>query len=176
MNTKLIRNLKKGKLSAYKELFDEWYPKMVHYAYSLIRDPQSAEDIVQQVFIKVWEKRKSLVEDGEIGSFLYVLTKRSCLNWIRDHKQSEDLDESTRSAETDPLDILIEKERESIINRTIDSLPKQRRKAFIFNAVEQLSDNDIADLMHLSVRTVQKHLELARKDMRFYLGDGKNFS
>lgn len=158
----LIKGLKKGDYKSYEILFRMYYAKFVHYAESIVEDRDVAKDLVQEAFMKVWLNRNNLKENLSINNFLFVLVRRSALNFIRDRKIAESLDESL---------ILVDNQEyidDNIVQleSIIDSMPSQRRTVFKKSRQEGLRNKDIAQQMNLSEKTVERHITLAMNDLR----------
>lgn len=171
-NKHLVAGLRKGDPESYKALFQMFYVKFVNFVDCIIRDEDSAKDIVQEAFAKVWASREKLNEELSIENYLYVIVKRLMLNHIRDNKKFQDslnadLQELTQiSREGGVEDIVIAREAKTVIDLTVASMPPQRRKAWLLSREKGLSNKEIADAMGLSVRTVDRHLSMALSEIR----------
>ena len=165
---KLIIGLKKGDMRAYERAFHSYYPKLVHFADYIVRDFALAKDLVQNVFMKVWRFRERLDSNLSLNNYLYVLTKREILNYLRSKKTFESLDTLTElpgnNRATDAnVDI-------SIIREQVDKLPVQRRKVFMMSRFYGLSNKEIAQQLSLAEKTVERHITLADKQLRDDIG------
>lgn len=120
--------------------------------------------------MKVWLRRATLKEEESLYVYLYVLTKYEVLNYFR-HKSTRIIDRLSDHSSWDVADASIdetmrEMELSSALEAAVEALPPRRREIFRMSRFEQLSAKEIAERTGLSVRTVEKHLELALRDLR----------
>lgn len=168
---KLIIGLRNGHYDSYKVLFDEYFENFVVFADKFLRDRSASEDLVQEAFTKLYINRSCLDEGKSLGSYLYVIVKRLILNSLRDAKNSKRTKIQQPVDEAYPFlqgfDTKLEyEELYRIVAEAIESMPPQRREVFILSRVRNMANKDIADLLNLSVRTVEKHLSLGLSDIR----------
>lgn len=165
----LIGLLREGDSLSFEILFQKYYVRFINFVKSLIKDQHTAEDIVQNVFMKVWVNRASLHPDQSIHNWMYVLTKHEVLNYIRNRKvvmQVErllDLDPTEQPLTEDTVDY---RELDQKIKEFIALMPEQRRKVFLLSRYRGMTNGQIASLMGLSVRTIDRHINLALTSLR----------
>lgn len=167
----LIAGLKRGDHDSYKTLFRLYYAKFVNFVNSIIKDPQVAQDLVQEGFIRVWKNRAKLDENLSLENYIYVIVKRLVLNYIRDCKTAESIDnESTAQIRNNPSDsqdlLLIANETRFRIQNIVENMPVQRKKVFIMSRYRHLSNKEIAEELNITVKAVEKHISLALADLR----------
>lgn len=168
----LIIGMKYGDEECFDELFRKYYPRFHTYTNRLTHDHYLAEDIMQNVFLKLWLNRLKLDERYSVVSYLYVLTKNEILNQMRYDRNHPCINDKLLMvcrhlyAEND-TDY---KELYSKVLEAVERLPKRRREVFKMNRFEFMSAAEIAERLGLSVRTVEKHLELAMRNIRQTLG------
>ena len=155
--------------AAFRELFDRYFTGLVMYAteFSIAKD--DAEDLVQDVFVILWEKRKTVVTDG-IKTYLFKATKNKCLNYLA-HLKVRSQYQNTVLKEQQPADTLntefyVECELQKLLEDAIDLLPPQRKKVFMMSRFEGKSFAQIADELNISPNTVDKHIHLALMTLR----------
>lgn len=153
-------------------IFREWYTPLVRFADSLLRDTDMAEDCVQRVFIRVWEKREEIAIELSVKAYFYRAVRNACLNVIKHRKveaeySREHLAFSGISSEMDTET----GELEQAIARAIASLPDQCRKVFELSRFEGMKYAEIAEGLNISVKTVENHMGKALRMMRSELGD-----
>lgn len=160
--------IKNGNQDAFKRLFLEYYSTICHFLFRVLGDFDVAEDVAQDIFMKVWLRRSALDEKKSVKSLLYVMAKNTALNLLRKKKTLVDESAEDLSIPCDSRadDSILLKELSKSIADCVLSMPAQRKKAFLLSRVEKLSNKEIAELTNLSVRTVEKHLELAIKDIK----------
>ena len=158
---KLIQGLKRGDMKAYEQAFHTYYPKFVRFADYIVKDMSVAKDLVQNVFLKVWRYRDRLDPSLSLRNYLYVLTKREVLNYLRTKRMFESLDAS--------LEVPGDASRpdnspdEALMRKQVSKLPEQGRNVFIMSRFYGLSNKEIARHLSISQKTVERHITLARK-------------
>lgn len=165
----LIEMLREGDSLSFEILFQQYYVRFYNFCRNLIKDSHAAEDIVQNVFMKVWLNRRNLHPDQSIHNYIYVLTKHEVLNHIRDRRvytQVERLIMTDQPAASITDDTLQLRELDERVRRFIASMPGQRRKVFLLSRYRGMSSKDIAKLLGLSVRTVDRHINLALTSLK----------
>ena len=167
----LIIGLKYGDEKCFEELFRKYYPRFRAFTYRLIHDPHHAEDILQNVFMKLWMNRMAINENVSIVSYLFVLSRNEILNYLRYNRMHPRLDVVETACEGCVHNEFDFNELYSTVLSIIETkLPQRRRDIFKMNRFEHLSASEIAKRLDLSVRTVEKHIELALKTIRNILG------
>ena len=165
----LIEMLREGDSLSFEILFQQYYVRFYNFCRNLIKDSHAAEDIVQNVFMKVWLNRRNLHPDQSIHNYIYVLTKHEVLNHIRDRRvytQVERLIMTDQPAASITDDTLQLRELDERVRRFIAAMPGQRRKVFLLSRYRGMSSKDIAKLLGLSVRTVDRHINLALTSLK----------
>jgi len=163
-NNILIESLRNGDEKAYTYLIDSYYHKLCVYANSLVKNVYSAEDIVQNVFIKVWEQRTRLKLDHSLKSFLYKLAYNEFIDSYRKNQSLFSLEKSYH----DTLNSIIQEEdSESFqrildaVNKEIQNLPPKCKEVFILSKKEGLTNIEIAEHLDVSIKTVEAQITKA---------------
>lgn len=166
----LIKAFKEGNPQAFEKLFEQYHKKLYAFLFRLLNSKEDAEEIVQETFIKIWEKREDFIEGYPFQSFLFKIAKNAFLNLNRkkvNRKVFEDhlhfLNEIS-SGNTD--DYIIFKETTEIINTVIGGLPPRRKEIFLLRRIEGLSRQEIANKLGISVITVDSQLLKANKYLK----------
>lgn len=167
------RQLKVSDKSAFSALFRALYPDLRWYARGLTGDDEAAEDIVQEAFIRLWDKRAAIEPERSVRAFLYVAVRRRAFNEDRNTRTRRTLlammDEPEKPTSPDEaIDTRLVGQR---IRGWIDELPGRRREAFELSRFCGLSYQEIARVMGLSVHTVEKHITNALRHLRQRLGE-----
>jgi RNA polymerase sigma-70 factor, ECF subfamily len=172
----------KGDHSAIQYLYHKYYVGLCTYANRFIKNKTSAEEIVQQTFFKLWEKRGSLEITESIIAYLYRAVKNNSLNYLK-HQQivnryNETYTQSLLEAEEyiaisqeTGLSIYIAQELEHKINAAIENLPEQCREIFKMSRFDGLKHIEIADKKGISLNTVQKQISIALSKLKTELND-----
>ncbi len=166
MHTKgndIIKQFETDRVLAFQRMFDCYYAPLCAAANYYIRDPDEAEDIVQQVFIRIWEKEDLVKIKTSLKSYLFVSVRNASLNSIK-RKQHQYLntdiafiDESAQQT----LDLMLDQEKCNIIFRALDALSDQNRKVFELVYFEDLTYKQAAEKLDISVNTIKWHLKSA---------------
>ena len=157
----------------FEEIFIQYFPKVRTFAAILLKSEQEAEDVAQDIFVKLWEQ-PDLWEGNLVRNYLYTMVKNHVFNRIK-RKNIElkyintqmNLHSLEEIAEfKDPLNEIYHEELQLLLKLTLEQMPGKRREIFEMSRFEHLSNNDIAKKMSLSVRTVEHHIYLAMKDLK----------
>jgi RNA polymerase sigma-70 factor, ECF subfamily len=170
----LIAQFVAGDLKTFEMIFRDYYKPLVHYGATILKDADETEDIVQQVFVSVWEKRTQLGIHTSIRALLYKAVHNACLNRIKHYKvRAAHAEEwkATQPGQADASDHLQAEELNVRINTAIEALPEQCRKIFRMSRFEHLKYQEIADQLGLSVKTVENQMGKALKVIRESLKD-----
>lgn len=174
----ILSRIKDGDNRAFDILFRKYYPQLFAFANKFIQDEDISKDIVQEVFILVWEKRLT-IKNIAIEAFLYKIVRNHCLNYIRNLKVYENksirlenaskLEELYRIAivKDEPYN-LIEEELNQEIENVLKKLPETCRKVFELSRTEGLMNKEIAERMNFSVKNVEKYISQALKAFNAY--------
>lgn len=165
----LLKHLKNGIQEAYKYIYDQYYSELCTYASKLCGNDQFAQDIVQQVVIKLWNKRQDLTIKDSLKKYLYKAVYYQFIdNQRKAAKEMNHLDELKQEAILElieaPKDDL-EKKYQSI-EVEINKLPTKCKKVFILGKKEGLKYKEIAGQLDISIKTVESHMSLALRKLR----------
>jgi len=170
-----IKLINQGDLRAFEVLFNLYRNKLLFIASQYISNTEDAEDIIQNVFIKVWKKRDVKTN---LNAYLYKITKNACLDYLRAKKRKLSIDDNLTQLKAainytalsdDASTPIIEEELRPLILDSIDLLPKRCKDVFIKSRVEGLKHKEISNILNISTNTIENHLTKAVKHMRFYL-------
>jgi RNA polymerase sigma-70 factor, ECF subfamily len=175
----LIESIKKGDQKSYEFLFKSYYSNLCKYARNIVHNETTAEDLVMDIFVKIWESQSKLVISSSLSGYLYQSVHNHCLNYLtRKHKRFSELNAETierLNALMPPdssLDILegINMAELSIrIEQSIEHLPDGCRKIFILSRTEELSHKEIAEQLSISENTVKVQIYRALIKLRILL-------
>lgn len=152
-------------------LFRKYYPALCKSLYRVLKDAALAEDIVQEVFLKVWNKREDLQLDEAFHGYLYRSCYNSALNFLKQQKHTSDISVTPIAAHSDEdaektLNFL---ETESQILLAVENLPPKTGQVFKMSRFEELSYKEIAEKLNVSLKSVEKHMGIALQRLRLSL-------
>ncbi|WP_456076503.1 RNA polymerase sigma-70 factor [Hoylesella timonensis] len=170
----------------YDALFRQMYAKLFFYAKGLVGSEDDAQDVVEDVFTDLWQRRDDIEFGDQISSFLYRAVYTRSINLLKRRKissgyiqQLDDISckllETLQSNLKNPVHTLENNELGSMLNDAIDELPIRCREVFRMSYLQGLHNNDIAELTGTSVRTVEAHMYRALKYLRQKLSNISNF-
>jgi len=171
---KLLPAIQKGDESAFDTLFRAFYSPLCHYAGALTGgDMDEAEEVVQQVFVKFWEQRAAFNVQWSVKAYLYKMVYNRCLNRLRDARIREqykkhNAEQLAGGAEQQPG---AETELGEQIQKALTTLPTECRRVFELSRFEELKYREIADLLGISIKTVESQMGKALRLMRSELAD-----
>jgi RNA polymerase sigma-70 factor (ECF subfamily) len=174
----LFEQVRKGDHKAFELLFHRYYSGLCHYATKMIRDNESAEEIVQDFFVKLWEKKESIIVDISIRNYLLRSVKNLCLNYIKHNKIKADYSKqilTENKSKTNKEPAFLEIDLAEKIEESINLLPEKRREIFRLSREEGLKYREIAKKLNISVKTVETQMSLAIKSLRDNLSKYKSF-
>lgn len=166
-----IRNDDEG---AFSELFKRYGKKVYEMAYSRIRSKETAEEIVQNLFICLWDKRNKL-SINNISSYFFAAVKHRTLNIIESkivHKKYWDYYKKFIPQHENLTERTVEfNELMEAIEERMECLPEKSKKVFVLNRLEGHSVTEIANALNLSEKTIQYHITRSLKELRLHLKD-----
>jgi len=165
----LLINLRQGDIKAFDEMYYRYAKRLMAFALKFFNNQAIAEEAVQEIFVRIWEKRKELDESKSFKSYLFQAVKFYMFNYIRDRKEScciEDVSEATFRRENSIEEKMQYEELEATANSLINRLPLVQQQVFRLNKLEGLTTQEIAERMNLSKRTIEHHIYLATKSVK----------
>ena len=165
----MIKGLRSGRESAYEQLFKEYYKPLTVFASGYLEDLESGKEVVQDLYVYLYEKRKNLVITTSLKSYLYQSVRNRCLNHIKHQKvrkkhQDRMMPELHESENLE--DKIRENELEYMVSKIVDQLAPQCKRIFTMSRVSGHSNREIAEQLEISIRTVEKQISNALKVLR----------
>ena len=179
-DSSLIGKLKNGDISSFEVIYKSHYRRIFHFALQYLRDEEACSNIIQDVFSSLWDNKKKLAAETNLNAWLFTVTKNRCLKYIRELKSEERhlaklteqrmslIHDALNSLDTSPMAF---QEIEKIIQRTLNNLTPQCRKAFEMSRFNEKKYSEIADEMQIAQKTVETHISNALKIFRTALKD-----
>lgn len=167
----LVERMRDGDKAAFEAIFDRYYDLLHTFAKQILKDSFAAEDIIQNVFIKVWIRKERINSKLSLRSYLLVATRNELFDYMRlryNLLRSDINDGLLDIADTDPDagEYLLHRERAGFIDAAMRSMPDKRREIFSMRYDRNMTNAEIARALNLSIRTVEKHVDLAIKQIR----------
>ena len=176
--TELIAQLKKGDETAFKTIVDQWKDLVYNTSLGIVQNETEAEDITQDVFIKVFENISSFKGESKFSTWLYRIATTTSLDHLRSRKRkkrfgfifsiaSDENNESTQVPDFNHPGVkLDDKERARILFKAISKLPENQKAAYTLNKLEGLSYKEISDVMKTTVSAVESLMSRANGNLR----------
>lgn len=161
----------------FQKVFEQHYNALCNYALSFTKAPATSEDIVQEVFIRIWEKKKEMIHSETIRFYLFTAVRNNCLTYLQKEKKSATvaLNENSVPEETTGVAEHNEnsKDYKKHLRHAIAQLPPKCREVFLLSRLSQQSYKEIAESLDISVKTVENQIGKALKIIREYVKDQK---
>jgi RNA polymerase sigma-70 factor, ECF subfamily len=157
----------------YENVFKTYYQGLCRYASTWIDNKEDAEEIVQNTFVKLWEKREERVIEISIKSYLYKSVYHSVVNNLKHQKMKRQFIEMNKQNQEAPMasEQLQAKELTQKIEKAINNLPEQCRLVFRLSRFENLKYKEISNVLNISIKTVENHMGKALRLMRENLSE-----
>lgn len=177
----LFNRAREGEEDSFEILFNHYYSKLCTYATIFVKYPDVAEEIVQETFIRVWEKRSDIIIESTFKAYIYRSVHNNCINYLKSNKYIRDKQEAARieisrqfevnikNLDTGIIDQLISEEFNLRFARAIESLPEQCRKVFLLCRNEQLTYTETAERLNISTNTVKSHMKTALMKLKEFM-------
>lgn len=174
-----IRQIARGDQKKFRHLMESTSDELFMFALSFLRKREVAEEIVSDVFVKIWENRFDLEKINNLKAYLFVSVKNACLSQIRKDKKDkivsiDGLEDFWFIPVEGPENEYIDKELLEQINKAIDQLPPKCKLAFTLAKINGMRYREIAGVMNVSEKTVNNHLVYAIKKISEILGIKRN--
>lgn len=167
--TEWILALKEGDLVAFNHLFDRYGKRLYHFSIGYLKSAENAEEIVQEVFLRIWETRFELSAQKSIEAYLFTIARNGILNTIRKSKSEQAYLKYTKinSGKSVLLDEELNfNELEEAYNQVIEQLSPRRKEIFLLSKAQSFSNVEIAKKMNISVKTVENQMTSAISEIR----------
>ena len=171
----LLSSVAKGDTAAFEQLYRLYSGRVYSSVMVWLKDETEAEEIVQQVFIRLWDRRKALTTIRNFPDYCFILVRNTVFNYFDRHSRQARLIQGLETHVDDRIDegaadyAIMAKQCEQMIQKAIHELPDRQKQVYLLADGEALGYDDIAQRMQISRFTAKKHMELARKAIREYL-------
>jgi len=175
LDYEVLRRVARGDQAALAELIRRHQGRLYRVAYRLLRDPQEAEDVLQEVFLKVLEHAHRFEPHASVRAWLHRITANHCLNLLRRRHPQQSLDQDDApvpaAAGATPLEALEERDLSRRLEQLLDTLPENQRRALVLKRFAGLSYQEIGEEMGLTPQAVDGLLKRARQFLKKALQD-----
>ncbi|MGN6418801.1 MAG: RNA polymerase sigma factor [Pseudobacter sp.] len=173
ISTKQLHSIAEGNETAFSELFHSCHHDVAAYMFRITRSHAIAQDLVQDVFSKIWRNRAALAEVQQFEAYIFVICRNTAFNKLkqlaRDHMHTKAIAQQQNESSNGVEEIVHYREMAALLNKAIHQLPPQQKKVYQLSREQGLSQEQIAEAMGLSLETVKKHMVLALRSLRSFL-------
>lgn len=169
----IVHGIKQGNEDTFRQIFHAYYEGLCQYAFTLLRDMDDAEDVVQAMFLKIWEKRETLTITHTLKSYLYKSIYHQCINQF-DRRAVRTKFQEQKAAVGFPAvqqPDVFPNELEERITIAINTLPKQCRTIFMMSRYQEMKYSEIAEALGISVNTIENQISKALKLLRTHFDE-----
>jgi len=181
-NTQLLELLEDGDEASFKVVYNHFYSRLYHFVAEYIPNKDLVENVLQDTFLTLWEKKSSLQKNTNLNAYLYTIAKNNSLKKLRDQRYKQAIFLSSQLSEfelelhagaLDKLETsnILFSEIEQIIQKTLDTLSPQCRLVFELSRFQHCRNHEIAEKLSISPKTVEGHMTKAIKAFRVSLKD-----
>ena len=170
--SEIIKQIILGDAVEFEKLFKSYFQLLVNFCYCFVEDVSIAENIVQEVFLKIWANREKLDPEIKIKFYLYRAVKNKALNHLRHLKVTKSSVEDVYSYNIPgktPEEEINEEEIVELLSKAIEELPEKCKIIFFMSKYDNLKYSEIAEILDISIRTVEYHMRRALKFLRKHL-------
>ncbi|MEX2573614.1 MAG: RNA polymerase sigma-70 factor [Balneolaceae bacterium] len=168
----LLKRIKENDQKALEDLFDRYYYRLCDFVFQFVRSFDLTEEVVSDVFFKIWKSRHKLDIADNFKSYIYTSTRNQALNYLQKEQRDQvSLDESiveNSFYKSHQDEELIYQELENRIEILINTLPPRRKQIFKLSRLEGFTYKEIAEILSISVYTVQNQMTLGIKQLAAY--------
>lgn len=166
----LFRKLKRGNREPIKYFFEAYYADLCNFVNQFIRNETQSEEIVQDIFVYLWDNRQRISITTSVRSYLYAAARNKVLNHIRSEKNRAKLLDQLAKRDVypsaQPDQITYENQLNEVVEKAVDDLPTQCRKVYTLSRERGYSNKEISKEMNISVKTVENQITIALRKLR----------
>lgn len=174
----LLNDLKSGSAAAFKFFYDKYSIPLYRRIFKLVKIEVIAEELLQDLFVKIWEKRELIDPEQSFKSYLYTVAERLVYDHYRtatrQARLAREVADQTSEIYTHTEEAIFEKETQSRINQAIEKLPTQQKLVFTLCKIEGKTYDQVSELLGISTATINTHITRATKAIKAQLENGDN--
>lgn len=167
---RIVLELSKDNDSSFEDLFNYYYPRLFNFAKSFLKIEDGIDDILQEVFVKIWRNRKNIKSPDTFNSYIFTVTRNLLLNELRSRLNKQNIKEEVGRLSVAPEYSLLEqieyRDLKEKADNIVNELPGRQKEIFVLSRTEGLSHKEIAGKLKISTKTVEYHIALSVKFLR----------
>ena len=171
----LMHEIKADNMFAFDILYKKYCKRVYKFGYSILKSTEDSENLMQDVFLNLWENRHKVEKNSSIKSYVFTLTYNAAISFIRKKaRESEFIKylKSLQEVNVEPVNLELEyNELTNKLNEILITLPHRQREVYLLHRVEGLKYTEIAERLHISVNTIENHMSRALRTIRENLGN-----
>jgi RNA polymerase sigma-70 factor (family 1) len=160
---------------AFDVLYKKYSKRVYKFGYSILKSPEESENLIQDVFLSLWENRYKVQKDSSVKSFVFTITYNTAISIIRKKARESQFIEYLKSLQEiteEPVNVKLEyNELTTKLDEIINTLPQRQKEVYLLHRVEGLKYTEIAKRLNISVNTIETHMSRALKTIREKLGN-----
>lgn len=158
----VLQNLANDDKKALEELFNYYYPRLYHFSKTFLKLEEGIDDILQDVFIKIWNHRTNIHSSETFNPFIFTVTRNLLLNELRsrlnDQKLKEKVQKLSLPEEYNSYEKMEYSELKNMVDQIVSNLPEKQQEVFVLSRNQGLSHKEIAEKLEISTKTVEYHI------------------
>lgn len=163
--------IRKGNKKAFKKLFEEYYVRLHRFVWGYVKSKAVAEELVQDLFLSIWENRADLDIEQSLKSYLFRAARNRSIDWLRHQKVEQEWRDEKRELNkqrrgSDQSERLHKRWMLDLVEEAIRTMPERRREVFMLSRYEKMTYKEIAEFLDISVSTVETHIGKALVHLR----------
>lgn len=167
---RIITALANDNEAPMEELFNYYYPRLLNFSRKFLKIEEGIDDIIQEVFVKIWQNRKKINSQTTFNSYIFTITRNLLLNELRsrlnNEKTRDDIRTLSVAQEYSSLEEIEYRDVKEKVDELINKLPERQKEIFILSRTEGLSHKEIAEKLGINTKTVEYHITLAVKHLK----------
>ncbi len=171
----LMQEIKADNMFAFDVLYKKYCKRVYKFGYSILKSPEDSENLMQDVFLRLWENRHKVEKDASIKSYVFTIAYNSAISVIRKKiKESQFVEylKSLQEINIEPVNLELEyNELTKKLDEIVKALPQRQKEVYLMHKVDGLKYNEIAERLHISENTIENHMSRALKTIREKLGN-----
>lgn len=176
----LMKEIKADNMFAFDSLYKKYCNKVYNFGFSILKSTEESENLMQDVFLNLWENRHKVEKDTSIKSYIFTITYNSAISIIRKKTRESKFIEylmSLQEITEEPASVQLEyAELTNKLNDVINALPQRQKEVYLLHRVDCMKYSEIAERLNISVNTVENHMSRALKTIREKLGQYSLFA